>query len=98
MSGSSSTTRRRNLLLRSESADQGALHRVDGQPRHFAIVRKHCQHVDEAVVTAAKPRAHDGAGHPASDDPHGGAEVDQMSGLLLGPALFLIETMRGLGT
>ncbi len=43
---------------------------------------------------AAKPRPYDRAGHTASRDPHGGIKANQMAGLALGPALFLIEAMH----
>jgi hypothetical protein len=78
--------------LRSKPADERAFRGVDGQSRHFAIVRQNCQHVDQTIMAAAKPRPNQGAGHPAFGGVHGGGEMDHPAGFDFGLALLLIET------
>jgi hypothetical protein len=83
--------------LRLETADQRALHGIDGQPAHFAIVGQHCQQVDQAVPRTAKPRSHHRAGHTVTRDAHGGIKADETPGLALRASLFLVETMDRFG-
>jgi hypothetical protein len=41
------------IKLRLAVADESALHGVDGDLSHFAIVGKDCQHVDEPIMPMA---------------------------------------------
>ncbi len=40
-------------VLRSAGFDHPAAAGIDGRPRHFAIARQHCQHIDEAIRPTA---------------------------------------------
>ncbi len=82
--------------LRSALAHQRATGGVDGNPRHFAIMRKDCQQIDEPVLTGAlavaEPRPDHRTGHSAPGGVHGGGKPDQPARLGFGPAFFLVET------
>ena len=71
--------------------DQGALSGIDGQSDHFAIAAENCQHVDEAIVTAAKPRPDQGAGRPFASPAQRGGKANGAAARDGGLALILVE-------
>ena len=79
-------------------AGERAFYGIHGDPSHFAIARKNCQHVDEPVPAVAQPRPYHGSRHAPLGHVHGGGEPDQATAVGLGPALLLVEaSMLGLG-
>ncbi|MFY9695111.1 MAG: hypothetical protein WA776_22520 [Xanthobacteraceae bacterium] len=79
-------------------AGERALYGIHGDPSHFAIVRKNCQHVDEPIMAVAQPSPHHRTRHAVPCHMHGGREPNEGSAFGLCPAFFLIEAcVLGLG-
>jgi hypothetical protein len=86
------------IELRSVVAGERAFHGIYGDPSHFAIARKDCQHVDEPLVVMAQPRPHHGTLHAPPRRVHGGRKPNELATFGLGAAFFLVEAgVLGLG-
>ena len=86
------------IKLRLMVAGECALYGIYGDPSHFAIVRKDCQHVDEPIMAVTQTRPHYRTRHAPSRHMHGGREPNERTAIGLGPAFFLVEAgVLGLG-